>query len=64
MSEPESSQAAPVTFVGIQDGFGLQPAMELYTLHAPVGPHPAGSTVSRTTLEKHGFTVFPDRPES
>jgi hypothetical protein len=64
MSEPESSAVAPAKFVGLQEGFGLQPQEELYNLHAPVGPHPAGSTVSRTTLEKHGYTVFPDRPES
>ncbi|HEY4302715.1 MAG TPA: hypothetical protein VGM73_17730 [Candidatus Didemnitutus sp.] len=47
----------PVKFLGIQQGFGGVPAMELYTLLEPLGDHPAGSTVSRLTLEKHGATA-------
>ena len=46
---------APATFVGIQEGFAHLPAIELYTLLAPVGDHPVGSTVSRQTLELHGY---------
>ena len=38
-------------------GFENLPAIDLYNLHVPVGVHPIGSTVSRTTLEKHGFCV-------
>ncbi len=64
MSTVESpSQSAPATFLGIQDGFGALPAEELYNLRTPVGEHPAGSTVSRSTLEKHGFNVFPGCPK-
>ena len=37
------------------------PAFELYTLVHKVGEHPAGSTVSRQTLENHGFSVVPRR---
>jgi len=47
----------PAFYVGLQPGFRHLPAIELYTLIAPVGEHPAGSTVSRQTLEKHGFVV-------
>jgi hypothetical protein len=48
---------APATFIGMQEGFGKTPPIELFTLKAPVGEHPAGSTVSRHTLERHGFFV-------
>lgn len=48
---------APAYFVGIQDGFGFMPSFELYTLTGPVGGHPEGSTVSRQTLEKYGYSV-------
>lgn len=50
---------APAKFIGIQPGFGQIPSFELYTLEAPVGDHPAGSSVSRETLENHGFSVPP-----
>ncbi len=46
-------------FVGLQAGFRKQPPIELYNLVAPVGVHPAGSTVSRQTLEKHGVAFSP-----
>ena len=52
-----SPPIAPAYFVGVQDGFGFMPAFELYTLTGPVGFHPAGSTVSRETIEKHGYSV-------
>jgi hypothetical protein len=54
----------PAFYVGLQPGFRHLPAIELYTLIAPVGEHPAGSTVSRQTLEKHGFTVHSRRTRS
>lgn len=52
---------APAIYVGLQPGFRHQPPIELYTLLAPVGEHPAGSTVSRQTLERHGFRILPGR---
>ena len=52
---------APAIYAGLQPGFRHQPPIELYTLLAPVGDHPAGSTVSRQTLEKHGFRLLPGR---
>jgi len=51
----------PAIYVGLQAGFRKQPPIELYNLVAPVGNHPAGSTVSRQTLEKHGVN-FPPAP--
>ena len=49
----------PAIYVGLQAGFRQQPPIELYNLVAPVGEHPAGSTVSRQTLEKHGVSFSP-----
>jgi hypothetical protein len=49
----------PAIYVGRQAGFRKQPPIELYNLVAPVGEHPAGSTVSRQTLEKHGVNFSP-----
>lgn len=46
----------PAVFLGIQPGFKNLPPVELYNLLAPVGQHPTGSTVSRKTLEAHGYT--------
>ena len=48
---------APATFCGVQAGLKHLPDIELYNLTAPVGHHPVGSTVSRGTLERHGYTV-------
>jgi hypothetical protein len=48
---------APAIYIGLQPGFGQMPAFELYTLQDQVGEHPAGSTVSRQTLENHGFSM-------
>jgi len=62
MAAPEFPPTAPATFIGIQDGFGILPPIELYTLDAPVGIHPIGSSVSRQTLEKHGYSVPPFSP--
>lgn len=47
----------PAYFTGIQEGGGLVPDIELWTLIHPVGIHPAGSTVSRTTIEAHGYSL-------
>ena len=49
----------PAIYVGLQAGFRQQPPIELYNLLAQVGDHPAGSTVSRQTLEKHGVSLLP-----
>lgn len=54
-----SYRLAPARFIGLQDGFGLMPSFELYHLEAPVGVHPEGSSVSRETLERHGYFVPP-----
>ena len=51
---------APALFLGIQPGFGDVSPIELYVLLSPVGHHPVGSTVSRQTLERHGFNRFVD----
>jgi len=51
---------APVQFLGIQPGFGNEAALELYILLSPVGHHPVGSTVSRRTLERHGYSLMPE----
>ena len=50
---------APAKFIGIQDGFGVFPSIELYNLTARVGIHSVGSSVSRRTLESHGYYVPP-----
>jgi hypothetical protein len=50
---------APAIFLGFQPGINEHPGVELYNLLAPVGKHPAGSTVSRSTLERHGFKLPP-----
>lgn len=50
---------APARFIGVQDGFGVLPPIELYALTAQVGIHPACSSVSRRTLESHGYYVPP-----
>lgn len=55
---------APVQFLGIQPGFRDEAAIELYILLSPVGEHPVGSTVSRRTLERHGYNLMPERPET
>jgi hypothetical protein len=59
MRDFDSPPYAPAKFIGIQEGFGLVPPVELYTLDAPVGEHPVGSSVSRQTLERHGYQVPP-----
>jgi hypothetical protein len=51
----------PAFYAGLQPGYRHLPPIELYTLLAQVGEHPAGSTVSRQTLEKHGFLLQPRR---
>ena len=54
---------APAVFLGVQPGFDTHAAIELYVLLAPVGHHPVGSTVSRQTLEKHGYSLLKDYNE-
>ena len=48
---------APAVFLGIQPGFRHLPAIELFNLLVPMGEYPVGSTVSRQTLESHGYRV-------
>ncbi len=54
---------APAVFLGVQPGFDTHAAIELYVLLSPVGHHPVGSTVSRQTLERHGYTLLGDSGE-
>ena len=55
--------AMPAVYIGTVAGFRELPAIELYNLLAPVGEHPIGSTVSRRTLERHGYRLpSPPRP--
>lgn len=51
---------APAEFIGVQEMPG-GPGFDLYNLTADIPGHPKGSSVSRETLEKAGFTV-PPRP--
>lgn len=43
------------TFCGIQPGFRHLPAIELWNLVDDIPGHPAGSTVSRRTIEAVGI---------
>jgi len=45
----------PATYLGTQPGFKDVPPIELFNLLVKVGVHPVGSTVSRKTLEAHGY---------
>jgi len=49
-------------FIGIQPGYRHLPAIELFTLQVGVGEHPAGSTISRQTLEHHGYRLGSRHP--
>ena len=63
MTDPASTLTpltAPAQFIGIQPGFADQSAIELYVLLSPVAHHPVGSTVSRQTLERHGYSPVID----
>ena len=42
------------TYRGFQEGFGSRPGIELWNLVRPLGEHPAGSTLSRQTIESLG----------
>jgi len=55
-----SARMAPVQWTGFQERFkpGLPP-LELWTLTEAIPDHPAGSTVTRQTLESKGFVVPP-----
>lgn len=48
---------APARFLGIQEGIGHIPNIELWDLMEDIDGHCVGSTVSRQTLEKAGFYV-------
>src|SRR5688500_17098110 len=56
-SQPARCTDAPAIYIGTMAGIQHLPAIDLYNLLAPVGVHPVGSTVSRTTLETHGFCL-------
>jgi hypothetical protein len=48
---------APATFLGLQEGYVGDLPVALFKLEAAVGDHPVGSTVTHSTLERHGFEV-------
>lgn len=54
---------APAVWLGWQEGLPATakhvgvPGFECWNLTAPVGRHPVGSTVTRRTLEQHGYRV-------
>ena len=48
----QARRLAPATFIGIQDGFGVFPSIELYNLTARVGIHSVGSSVSDSTTQR------------
>ncbi len=50
---------APATFLGLQDSYVGELPLALFKLRAEVGMHPVGSTVTHSTLEKHGYEVPP-----
>lgn len=62
-TEPASAEkqsqtkAAPATYHGLQRGFDTIKDIELYDLTEDIPGHPEGSTVSRQTLERAGYTV-------
>jgi hypothetical protein len=53
----KAARPLPAVFIGTLPGFRELPAIDLYNLLTPVGEHPAGSTVSGRTLERHGYRV-------
>ena len=55
-----TAKQAPAEFLGIQEGFGSIPAIELWNLTQDIEGHVSGSTVSRQTLEAKGY-VLPNR---
>jgi len=57
-----SKNLRPAVFIGVQPGYRHLPAIELFTLLVAVADHPAGSTVSRQTLERHGYRVDDFQP--
>jgi hypothetical protein len=53
--------AAPAVYAGWQPGTRHHPGFEIWTLTRDIAGHPAGSSVSRQTLELAGFAC-PSRP--
>jgi hypothetical protein len=56
---PGSLGQAPAVFRGVQEGLPSRgvPDIELYNITQDIPGHPAGSTISRRTLEANGYTV-------
>ncbi len=52
-----SRSTLPAYFSGIQEGIAHIPDVELWTLTEPVGIYPVGSTLSRQTIESHGYVL-------
>lgn len=55
-------KVAPAQFLGVQPGCGVFADIELWNLTEPIGEHPAGSTLSRQTIERHGYTLPSAQP--
>lgn len=62
LAQIEPGTPAPADFIGIQEGTGRIPGFELYNLTQDIPGHPAGSTVSRETLESAGYKL-PKKPK-
>lgn len=56
-TQPHAAGTLPAVYIGTVAGFRELPAIDLYNLLVPVGEHPVGSTVSRTTLERFGYRL-------
>ncbi len=50
---------APAKFHAVQSGMDVMPDFELWNATAPIGRYPAGSTLSRETIEAEGYYVPP-----
>lgn len=60
---PEPKGVAPVEFIGVQQGFGTMPSMNLYNLTEDVpGLGVKGSTLAERSIVKAGYEVPPPVP--
>lgn len=57
MSDRAQRPLAPATFLGLQDGHVGELPVALFKLTIAVGVHPVGSTVTQSTLERHGYQI-------
>lgn len=50
-----NSPVAPVEFIGLQSGFGVQPDFELWNTTEPFAGHAKGATLSPDTIHALGY---------